>query len=253
MKTTFKLTLTALAAALALTACKQENTAGAASATGSSASAPAGLETETKQISYAVGHEFGLQLSEAKKNGAEFDVKVIQDAITAQLEGKEPKMTDEQMRTAIGALMQKMQSHAEKQANDNLAAGEKFLAENKTKEGVKTTASGLQYSVKKEGTGNTAKLGDAILVEYTGKLIDGTVFDSSPAGQPVPFPVLKEGLIPGFVEGLQLMKAGGEYTLYMPAQLAYGTISQGKIPANSVLIFEIKVAAIEAGAASKAK
>ena len=126
-----------------------------------------------------------------------------------------------------------------------LDAGEAFLAENAKKEGVKTTASGLQYKVLKSGTGASPKLADTVKVHYHGTLIDGTVFDSSvQRGEPISFPV--GGVIPGWVEALQLMKVGDKWQLFIPARLAYGERSPGpQIPPNSVLIFEVELLGIE--------
>ena len=123
--------------------------------------------------------------------------------------------------------------------------GETFLAENAKKEGVKTTASGLQYKVIQSGTGESPKLTDRVKVHYHGTLIDGTVFDSSvQRGQPITFPV--GGVIPGWVEALQLMKVGDKWQLFIPAKLAYGDQSPGPaIPPNSVMIFVVELLGIE--------
>jgi FKBP-type peptidyl-prolyl cis-trans isomerase FklB len=128
---------------------------------------------------------------------------------------------------------------------NNSEAGEKFLAENAKKDGVKTTASGLQYKVIKSGTGESPKLTDTVKVHYHGTLIDGTVFDSSvERGEPISFPV--QGVIPGWVEALQLMKVGDKWQLFIPAKLAYGAQSPSpKIGANSTLIFEVELLGIE--------
>ncbi len=123
--------------------------------------------------------------------------------------------------------------------------GATFLAENAKKEGVTTTASGLQSKVLKSGTGESPKLTDTVKVHYQGTLIDGTVFDSSiQRGQPISFPV--GGVIPGWVEALQLMKVGDKWQLFIPAKLAYGDHSPTPaIPPNSVLIFEVELLGIE--------
>lgn len=120
-----------------------------------------------------------------------------------------------------------------------------FLAENAKQADVKTTASGLQYKVLVSGTGATPKATDTVRVHYHGTLIDGTVFDSSvQRGQPISFPV--QGVIPGWVEALQLMKVGDKWKLFIPANLAYGDRSPSPaIPANSPLIFEVELLAIE--------
>ena len=133
-----------------------------------------------------------------------------------------------------------------KPASGNTAeAGEKFLAENAKKEGVKTTASGLQYKVIKSGTGESPKPTDTVKVHYHGTLIDGTVFDSSvQRGEPISFPV--QGVIPGWIEALQLMKVGDKWQLFIPSKLAYGERNPSPlIGANSTLIFEVELLGIE--------
>ena len=133
----------------------------------------------------------------------------------------------------------------EKNPVENPISGEAFLAQNAKKEGVITTASGLQYKVLKSGTGESPKRTDTVKVHNHGTLIDGTVFDSSvQRGQPISFPV--NGVIPGWVEALQLMKVGDKWQLFIPARLAYGDQSPGAgIPPNSVLIFEVELLGIE--------
>jgi FKBP-type peptidyl-prolyl cis-trans isomerase len=121
-------------------------------------------------------------------------------------------------------------------------AGDEFLAKNKTVSGVKTTASGLQYKINHEGSGKKPKASDMVTVQYEGRLIDGTVFDSTAQrnNKPATFPL--NGVIPGWTEGLQLMSEGSEFTFYIPANLAYGEQSPtSTIPANSVLIFDVKL------------
>ncbi|WP_257378952.1 FKBP-type peptidyl-prolyl cis-trans isomerase [Snodgrassella alvi] len=121
-------------------------------------------------------------------------------------------------------------------------AGDEFLAKNKTAPGVKTTTSGLQYKINHEGSGKKPKATDMVTVQYEGRLIDGTVFDSTAQrnNQPATFPL--NGVISGWTEGLQLMSEGSEFTFYIPANLAYGEQSPtSAIPANSVLIFDVKL------------
>lgn len=253
------LSLTVLAAALALTACNQQGAGATNAASGAAAvdaSAPKGLETQSKQVSYVIGQQMGEQLLEIKRNGGEIDVKVLAEGIQDKLDEKQGKMTQEQAAKAMQGFMESMRANAEKKASEMAAAGDKFLAENKAKEGVKVTASGLQYKVNKEGTGATPAIGDGVMVEYTGKLIDGTEFDStkSHGGEPFAVPLTGDSVIPGWTEGLQLMKEGGEYTLYIPAKLAYGQMSPSpKIPANSVLVFDMKVVKVEKGVVKNAK
>jgi FKBP-type peptidyl-prolyl cis-trans isomerase FklB len=144
-----------------------------------------------------------------------------------------------------GCGVKEKKATMEQNPSSNLAAGETFLAQNAKKEGVVTTASGLQYKVIKAGTGESPKLTNRVKVHYHGTLIDGTVFDSSvQRGEPIVFPV--GGVIPGWVEALQLMKVGDKWQLFIPAKLAYGDQSPGgAIPANSALIFEVELLAIE--------
>jgi FKBP-type peptidyl-prolyl cis-trans isomerase FklB len=134
-----------------------------------------------------------------------------------------------------------MQSNVNAQSNSGAA----FLAENAKKDGVKTTASGLQYKVIKSGTGESPKLSDTVKVHYQGTLIDGTIFDSSiQRGEPISFPVGR--VIPGWVEALQMMKVGDKWQLVIPANLAYGENSPTPaIPPNSVLIFDVELLGIE--------
>lgn len=118
---------------------------------------------------------------------------------------------------------------------------QQWLVANGKQDGVQTTASGLQYAVKKEGDGKSPTINDIVSVKYTGKLIDGTVFDSTEqnGGMPAIFPLA--GVIKGWQEGLQLMKKGSEYTLFLPAALAYGEQPVGDIPANSTLVFDVEL------------
>ena len=261
--------LSIIAASLALAACNQnagQPTAASgaaanktASAAASSASAPAapvaGLETESKQLGYLLGYQFAMsaQLDMLKKSGVEVDTEALIKGLNDQMAGTPSQLNEQQIQAAITGVQKKMDDFARKQASETAAAGEKYLADNKAKEGVKTTESGLQYKVTKEGTGAQITKGDLATVEYEGRLTDGTVFDSSKNhnNQPIDAPVVDGAFIQGWVEGLQLMKEGGEYTLYIPAKLAYGERGQGSIPANSVLVFDIKVNKVQKGEGEK--
>ena len=260
-KSVLALSLTAL---FALAACNQQaNTnksaasgTAAASSAGSSAaaSAPAGLEGTEKQLSYLLGYEISTQLDLAglKKSGLTIDKDALFAAIEDQMAGTPSKMTPEQVQAVMTAVTEKMQAAAAKEAEAAAAAGKQWLEANKSKEGVQTTASGLQYSVKKEGTGATIAKGDLVSVEYEGRLTNGEVFDSNKGGKDFDVPVVDNTVIKGWIEGLQLMKQGGEYTLYIPADLAYGNASPSpKIPAGSVLVFDIKVNAVRKGEGTK--
>jgi FKBP-type peptidyl-prolyl cis-trans isomerase FklB len=150
--------------------------------------------------------------------------------------------SDKQAGELLNQYFQKLQA---KKSEKLKMDGEKFLAENKSKEGVKVTASGLQYIVEKEGNGPIPKLTDNVKTHYTGYLIDGSVFDSSvERGQPAVFPV--NGVIPGWTEILQLMKVGSKYKIFVPWNLAYGERGAGgKIGPYATLIFEMELLSIE--------
>src|SRR5256714_9822512 len=172
------------------------------------------------------------------------NVDVNQDAFTAgfkdALAGRKPLMTEQEVREAMMAFEKDMQQKQNDAAQKNSADAQKFMTENKSKEGVKTTASGLQYKVMKEGSGAQPKTSDTVTVNYRGTLTDGTEFDSSyKRGQPATFAV--SGVIKGWTEALQLMKVGSKYQLFIPANLAYGEQGRPGIPPNSPLIFEVEL------------
>jgi FKBP-type peptidyl-prolyl cis-trans isomerase FklB len=141
--------------------------------------------------------------------------------------------------------MEKQAERTKQLAEKNKKEGEAFLAANKTKEGIKTLPSGLQYKVIKEGTGKTPTAEDTVVTNYRGTLTDGTEFDSSyKRGQPATFPV--KGVIPGWTEALQLMKEGSKWELFIPSNLAYGEQGAGGvIGPNAALIFEIELISVK--------
>jgi len=145
-----------------------------------------------------------------------------------------------------------LQDKQKAMADKNAADGKKYLDDNKKKEGVKTTASGLQYKVLKEGNGPQPKAADTVTVDYKGTLIDGTEFDSSyKRGEPATFPL--NGVIKGWTEGLQLMKTGAKYQFFIPADLAYGQRAMGPdIAPNSTLIFEVELKSVQPAPAGSA-
>jgi FKBP-type peptidyl-prolyl cis-trans isomerase FklB len=204
------------------------------------------LKDDKAKESYSVGYQFGQNL---KKMETDLDAEILSAAIQDGLSGKESRLSDEEMRAAVAKLREKtvaaMHASIKEQAQKNLAEGEKFLAENKTKEGVKTTESGLQYKVIKEGEGASPKAGDTVTVHYRGTFVDGSEFDSSyQRGQPATFPLT--GVIPGWTEALLLMKKGSKWELYIPPELAYGQRGAGNhIPPNSTLIFEVELISFE--------
>ena len=239
MNKTLKLSMLALITTFSLTACSNKTPdTSSTTTTPSSLNGTTAKETEAsaesdtsssfksldEKGSYAMGMDVGKSLKQMKEQGFEVDMKAFFTAV---------------------------QSVYEEEARAHKEKGEAFLKENATKEGVKTTASGLQYKMIKEGTGRKPRKNDLVHVEYEGRLIDGTVFDSSKEG------VSDDGVggiisfrldqtIPGWIEGLQLLKAGGEATFYIPAKLAYGEEKLGnKIGPNSVLIFDVKLVKLD--------
>ena len=158
---------------------------------------------------------------------------------------KDMKITPEEAQVLIQKMMESIKGKAaEKKYADNKAAGEKFLAENKTKEGVKTTASGLQYKVITEGKGEIPNDTCKVKVNYRGKLIDGTEFESTYTRNE-PFVTNVGGVIKGWTEALKMMPVGSKWELYIPQELAYGSRDQGQIKPFSTLIFEVELLSIE--------
>ncbi len=188
------------------------------------------------KLSYAWGLAMGQQL---KGMGVkDLDADAFKDAVKVVYEGGEPAISVDEAQKLINDYLQELQSKAEAAAR---AEGESFLAENGKKKNVLTTPSGLQYVVEKEGTGAQPTAEDEVTVHYTGKLLDGKVFDSSVnRGEPATFPLNR--VIPGWTEGVQLMKEGAKYTFFIPSDLAYGAQGvPGAIPPHSTLIFEVEL------------
>jgi len=204
------------------------------------------LKTLQDKVSYGIGMNLGRDF---KQQGVEIDPKILARGIQDALAGGETLLTEEQVREAFEAfqkeLMAKQEAKAKEDADKNKAAGVAFLAENGKKEGIKTTASGLQYKVLTEGTGKSPTATDTVTVNYRGTLTDGTEFDSSyKRNQPATFQV--GGVIPGWTEALQLMKEGGKYQLYIPSELAYG--ERGAPPVigpNATLVFEVELVKVQ--------
>ncbi len=188
------------------------------------------------KLSYAWGLAMGRQLQ--GMGVKELNSEEFKDGVKVAFDGGTPKIPVEEAQKLINDYLTDLQKKAEAAARE---AGEAFLAENKKNADVKETASGLQYVVVKEGEGAQPTAEDEVTVHYTGKLIDGTVFDSSVnRGEPATFPLNR--VIPGWTEGVQLMKEGAKYTFFIPSDLAYGP--QGipnAIPPHSTLIFEVEL------------
>ncbi|MGA8260181.1 MAG: FKBP-type peptidyl-prolyl cis-trans isomerase [Arenicellales bacterium] len=196
------------------------------------------LSTQKEKFSYTIGYQMGKSLM---RNDLELDQDVVINAIRDALSGKDPKLSQGEMSSAIAAQRVLLQKKFDDLAAANLARSKAYLEKNKQRPGVKVTDSGLQYEVLTEGTGARPKPSDTVVVNYKGSLIDGTVFDSTyerktPATMPL------EGVIKGWKEGLQLMKEGAKYKFYIPPDLAYGKKGAGeRIGPNEALIFEVEL------------
>ena len=206
------------------------------------------LKDDKDKVSYAIGLNIGKSM---KTEGLDINPDVLAAAMKDVFAGAKTQLTDEEVQAVMQDFQKKMMA---KQAavrdeglGKNKAEGEKFLADNKKKEGIKTTASGLQYKVITDGKGKTPKATDTVKTHYRGTLISGTEFDSSyKRGEPAEFPV--GGVIKGWTEALQLMKEGSKWQLYIPSDLAYGERGAGKdIGPNSTLIFDIELISVKAG------
>src|SRR6266513_1401773 len=199
------------------------------------------LKDQKDKVSYSIGLNIGNNLTRQ-------NVEINPDALTAGIKdgiaGK-PQLTQDQIKEVMTAFEKDMQQKQKAAGEKNVAEGAKFLEENKKKEGVKTTASGLQYKAIKEGTGAQPKATDTVTVNYRGTTINGTEFDSSyKRGQPATFPL--NGVIKGWTEGLQLMKTGSKYQFFVPANLAYGERAVSpELGANATLIFEVELLEIK--------
>jgi len=213
---------------------------------GNGINSSAKLSSDLDSALYAWGVANGAGLREGLKTIPGAEDKDTFDALIAgfatALNGKTSalKMTPEEAQEYFQTYMMTAQT---KQFEAARAEGEAFLASNRGKAGVITTESGLQYKVITEGTGKKPTEENVVKVHYTGKLLDGTVFDSSAEGEPVEFPVL--GVIQGWIEVLQLMPVGSKYQIWVPSDLAYGEQGYGPIMPNSLLEFEVELLGIK--------
>ena len=199
------------------------------------------LKDEHAQLSYALGINIAEYL---RGMPMEPDIELVIQGLR-DLFARNPKMSQEEYNRAMHLCQEKMraaaQSRAAEDAAKHKAEGAAFLAENAKKSGVRTTASGLQYEVLSEGSGKAPAASDTVRVHYTGKLLNGTVFDSSvERGEPAEFGLSQ--VISGWTEGLQLMKPGAKYRFYIPSDLAYGEHGAGNsIPPHATLIFDVEL------------
>lgn len=204
------------------------------------------LKDQKDKASYSIGHDIGNTF---KKQNVDLNLDALISGLKDALAGKEALPKEERDKTLAAfqkELIEKQTAATKAAGEKNATEGEKFLAENKTKDGVKTTASGLQYKVLKEGAGESPKATDMVVTHYKGTLLDGTEFDSSyKRNEPATFPVNR--VIAGWTEALQLMKPGSKYQLFIPSKLGYGERGAGRdIGPNSTLIFEVELVSIKA-------
>ncbi len=195
-----------------------------------------------EKISYVIGHDIGDNM---KKNNIEVNPDVLLKGLRDGLSGTKSRYSEEEVQKIMGEFQAEMQKKNQEIAEKNKKEGTEFLEKNKKIKGVITLPSGLQYKVIKEGTGPVPKPTDYVKANYSGKLIDGTEFDSSYSrNEPAVFPVT--GVIKGWQEALQLMKTGSKWEFYVPSELANGEVGRrGSIAPNSVLIFDLELISIE--------
>ena len=203
----------------------------------------AGLPDEKAQASYMVGMDIGESLEQIE---GEVDIAIVIEAIEATLAGEDPKLTEAQRAQVrqrfAAALQERRAAEMQAKAASNATEGQAFLAANKDKAGVETTASGLQYQVLEAGDGEKPTAEDVVRVHYKGTLLDGTEFDSSyERGEPAMFSLAQ--VVPGWQEGIALMPVGSKYRLWIPSELAYGEMGtpNGEIGPNATLVFEVEL------------
>jgi len=200
------------------------------------------MKTRVDSVSYIIGYDLGQNF---KSQSIEINPEVMLAAILEGMKQSKQLISNQESEKVLAAYVDEIQKKKQTEQSDQIKKtkqeGEAFLIANKTKPGVKTTTSGLQYKVIREGTGASPKPTDKVMVHYAGKLVNGTKFDASyDRGTPAEFPV--NGVILGWQEGLLLMKEGGKYELYIPSELAYGDTGAGEsVPGGAVLIFEVEL------------
>ena len=195
------------------------------------------LKTANDSVSYVMGEIAAYNLIQQGLGDVKMNNTVFLKAVSDVMAKKKPLLDDATANACMGSYMEKIQTNKIK---PTIEEGRKFLAQNKLKPGVKTTASGLQYEVITEGTGIKPAALDTFVAHYRGTLLNGTEFDASfNRGQPLTLGVSQ--VIRGWTEGLQLMAIGSKYKFYIPYELAYGTMGQGQIPGGAMLLFEVEL------------
>lgn len=272
----FSLTIIASLMALSLTACDFDGTSADKTAEGAAApqadaagAAPAGAGAETKtdtsaitfddKVSMAMGYMYGRSMREGfdyanENSNVKLNRDVVIKSLNAALDGEAPALSQDEITAVLTEFNKQIQDtlkeRKEQAAAKNLKEGQEFLEKNKANEGVQVTESGLQYKIEKLGEGPKPAATDTIRVNYTGKTIDGKVFDKSE--KPVEFQL--NHVVKGWSEGFQLLPVGTKATLYLPAELGYGDFSPSPdIPENSVLIFDVEFLDIVPPAKPEAK
>jgi FKBP-type peptidyl-prolyl cis-trans isomerase FklB len=209
------------------------------------AAAPLVLKTDKDKQSYAIGMNIGKSIH---RDGVDVDPNILLHGMKDALAGGKTLLTDDEAKTVMTNLQAEMRKEQAEKAQlageANKKAGDAFLAENKTKDGVVTLPSGLQYKILAEGTGPKPAATDTVVCNYKGTLLDNSEFDSSYSRkQPLTIPV--GGVIKGWTEALQLMPVGSKWQLFIPSDLAYGPQAKGPIGPNSTLIFEVELLSIQ--------
>ena len=199
------------------------------------------LDTDKKRVSYSIGQQVAVNI---RQSNMDVDADVLTRSIKDALSGRKSELSEAELQQATATMQNGLQKKAAEEAEKNRQAGEKFLEANRQKPGVKVTASGLQYEVLKAGSGKKPNPESAVVLQYSGTLMNGSVFDSTRArGAPAELKV--SGTINGFREGLPLMQEGAKYAFYLPPNLGYGAQARPGIPADSVLIFEVELVKVK--------
>lgn len=223
---------------------------GLAMSTAIAATDAASLATDKDKLSYSIGADLGKNF---KNQGIDISPEALAKGMQDGMSGSQLALTEEQMKDVLNKfqkdLMAKRTSEFNKKAEENKIKGDAFLTANKAKPGIVVLPSGLQYKIIETGKGAKPAKDDTVTVEYTGRLIDGTVFDSTEkTGKPATFQVSQ--VIPGWTEALQLMPAGSTWEIYVPSNLAYGQRSVGgPIGPNETLVFKIHLVSVKKTAA----
>ena len=199
------------------------------------------LKTDLQKVSYGIGQQIGQGLkTQFKDQGIEIDLDILSDSLKETVAGKPSQLNESEVQEAFKNMQEIIKGKMKERAEINKKEGTDYLALNKKKPNVKTTESGLQYVIEKEGSGTSPKHDSKVKVHYAGTLLDGTEFDSSyKKNEPAVFSV--GGVIKGWTEALEMMKPGAKWQLTIPSELAYGSRGRPGIPGNSVLKFQVEV------------